>query len=63
VLIVLLAEILWIWAAARIASAAGRSRPAKKLEDKAAIDADRELAICLQGKRNLSTGLILPHKD
>jgi hypothetical protein len=41
----LLAEILWIWAAARIVVAAGRSRPAKKLEDKAASEGDRELTM------------------
>jgi len=38
-----LAGILWRWAAARIACANGRVSPAKRLEDKTAIDADREL--------------------
>ena len=42
-----LAEILWIRAAARIASAAGCSRPTKKLEDKVAIVAERELTMSL----------------
>jgi hypothetical protein len=42
-----LAEIVWRWAAARIACAADTSKPDKRPEDKAAIDADRELTISL----------------
>ena len=46
-LMVFLAEIFWICASARIASAAEWSRPIKNLDDRAAIDADPEFTMSL----------------